>query len=90
MTVLCKSSASLIGPNVPSGEFCFCTLGFQVAYTDDPQVPYSPSPNLVDLTVTIPSIYDDAKFESVKQTAAAYLQLLIPFYIQTNINYIKA
>lgn len=61
-----------------------------LAYTDDPQVPYSPSPNLVDLTVTIPSIYDDAKFESVKQTAAAYLQLLIPFYIQTNINYKKA
>lgn len=90
MTVLCKKSASLIGPNVPNGEFCFCTLGFQVAYTDDPQVPYSPSPNLVDLTVTIPSIYDDAKFESVKQTAAAYLQLLIPFYIQTNINYKKA
>lgn len=90
MTVLCKSSASLTGPNVPNGEFCFCTLGFQVAYTDDPQVPYSPSPNLVDLTVTVPSIYDDAKFESVKQTAAAYLQLLIPFYIQTNINYIKA
>lgn len=90
MTVLCKNDASLTGPNVPNGEFCFCTLGFQVAYTDDPQVPYSPSPNLVDLTVTIPSIYDDAKFESVKQTAAAYLQLLIPFYIQTNINYIKA
>lgn len=90
MTVLSKNSASLTGPNVPNGEFCFCTLGFQVAYTDDPQVPYSPSPNLVDLTVTIPSIYDDAKFESVKQTAAAYLQLLIPFYIQTNINYIKA
>lgn len=60
------------------------------AATNDPQVPYSPSPNLVDLTVTVPSIYDDAKFESVKQTAAAYLQLLIPFYIQTNINYIKA
>lgn len=90
MTVLCKNTASLTGPNVPNGEFCFCTLGFQVAYTDDPQVPYSPSPNLVDLTVTVPSIYDDAKFESVKQTAAAYLQLLIPFYIQTNINYIKA
>lgn len=90
MTVLCKKSASLIGPNVPNGEFCFCTLGFQVACTDDPQVLYSPSPNLVDLTVTIPSIYDDAKFESVKQTAAAYLQLLIPFYIQTNINYKKA
>lgn len=90
MTVLCKNSALLTGPNVPNGEFCFCTLGFQVAYTDDPQVPYSPSPNLVDLTVTIPSIYDDAKFESVKQTAAAYLQLLIPFYIQTNINYKKA
>lgn len=90
MTVLCKNSTSLTGPNVPNGEFCFCTLGFQVAYTDDPQVPYSPSPNLVDLTVTIPSIYDDAKFESVKQTAAAYLQLLIPFYIQTNINYKKA
>lgn len=90
MTVLCKNSASLTGPNVPNGEFCFCTFGFQVAYTDDPQVPYSPSPNLVDLTVTIPSIYDDAKFESVKQTAAAYLQLLIPFYIQTNINYKKA
>lgn len=90
MTVLCKNSASLTGPNVPNGEFCFCTLGFQVAYTDDPQVLYSPSPNLVDLTVTIPSIYDDAKFESVKQTAAAYLQLLIPFYIQTNINYKKA
>ena len=90
MTALCKRSAPLAGPNVPNGEFCFCTLGFQVAYTDDPQVPYSPSPNLVDLTVTIPSIYDDAKFESVKQTAAAYLQLLIPFYIQTNINYKKA
>lgn len=90
MTVLYKNTASLTGPNVPNGEFCFCTLGFQVAYTDDPQVPYSPSPNLVDLTVTVPSIYDDAKFESVKQTAAAYLQLLIPFYIQTNINYIKA
>lgn len=90
MTVLSKNSASLTGPNVPNGEFCFCTLGFQVAYTDDPQVPYSPSPNLSDLTVTIPSIYDDAKFESVKQTAAAYLQLLIPFYIQTNINYKKA
>lgn len=90
MTVLCKNTASLTGPNVPNGEFCFCTLGFQVAYTDDPQVPYSPSPNLVDLTVTIPSVYDDAKFESVKQTAAAYLQLLIPFYIQTNINYKKA
>ena len=90
MTVLCKNFASLTGPNVPNGEFCFCTLGFQVAYTDDPQVPYSPLPNLVDLTVTIPSIYDDAKFESVKQTAAAYLQLLIPFYIQTNINYKKA
>lgn len=90
MTVLCKKTASLTGPNVPNGEFCFCTLGFQVAYTDDPQVPYSPSPNLVDLTVTIPSVYDDAKLESVKQTAAAYLQLLIPFYIQTNINYKKA
>lgn len=90
MTVLCKNTASLVGPNVPNGEFCFCTLGSQIAYTDDPQVPYSPSPNLVDLTVTIPSIYDDAKFESVKQTAAAYLQLLIPFYIQTNINYKKA
>lgn len=90
MTVLCKSTASLVSPNVPNGEFCFCTLGFQVAYTDDPQVLYSPSPNLVDLTVTIPSIYDDAKFESVKQTAAAYLQLLIPFYVQTNINYKKA
>lgn len=90
MTVLCKKSALLTDPNVPNGEFCFCTLGFQVAYTDDPQVSYSPSPNLVDLTVTIPSIYDDAKFESVKQTAAAYLQLLIPFYIQTNINYKKA
>lgn len=90
MTVLCKNMASLTGPNVPNGEFCFCTLGFQVAYTDDPQVPYSPSPNLVDLTVTIPSVYDDAKLESVKQTAAAYLQLLIPFYIQTNINYKKA
>lgn len=91
MTVLCKNTASsLTGLNVPNGEFCFCTLGFQVAYTDDPQVPYSPSPNLVDLTVTIPSVYDDAKFESVKQTAAAYLQLLIPFYIQTNINYKKA
>lgn len=90
MTVLCKNSASLAGPNTPNGEFCFCTLGFRIAYTDDPQVPYSPSPNLVDLTVTIPSIYDDAKFESVKQTAAAYLQLLIPFYIQTNINYKKA
>lgn len=90
MTVLCKNFASLTGPKTPNGEFCFCTLGFQVAYTDDPQVPYSPSPNLVDLTVTIPSIYDDAKFESVKQTAAAYLQLLIPFYIQTNINYKKA
>lgn len=90
MTVLCKNNASLTGPNVPNGEFCFCTFGFQVAYTDDPQVPYSPSPNLVDLTVTIPSVYDDAKFESVKQTAAAYLQLLIPFYIQTNINYKKA
>lgn len=90
MTVLCKNTASLTGPNVPNSEFCFCTLGFQVAYTDDPQVLYSPSPNLVDLTVTIPSIYDDAKFESVKQTAAAYLQLLIPFYIQTNINYKKA
>lgn len=89
-TVLCKNSASLIGPNVPNGEFCFCTLGFQVAYTDDPQVPYSPSPNLVDLTVTTPSVYDDAKFESVKQTAAAYLQLLMPFYVQTNINYKKA
>lgn len=90
MTVLSKNSASLTGPNVPNGEFCFCTFGFRVAYTDDPQVLYSPSPNLVDLTVTIPSIYDDAKFESVKQTAAAYLQLLIPFYIQTNINYKKA
>lgn len=90
MTVLCKNSASLTGPNVPNDEFCFCTLGFQVAYTDDPQVPYSPSPNLVDLTVTIPSVYDDAKFESVKQTAAAYLQLLMPFYVQTNINYKKA
>lgn len=90
MTVLCKNSVLLTGPNVPNGEFCFCTLGFQVAYTDDPQVPYSPSPNLVDLTVTIPSVYDDAKFESVKQTAAAYLQLLIPFYVQTNINYKKA
>lgn len=90
MTVLCKNTASLTGPNVPNGEFCFCTLGLQVAYTDDPQVLYSLSPNLVDLTVTVPSIYDDAKFESVKQTAAAYLQLLIPFYIQTNINYIKA
>lgn len=91
MTVLCKNTTSLTGPNVPNGEFCFCTFGFQVAYTDDPQVLYSPSPNLVDLTVTIPSVYDDdAKFESVKQTAAAYLQLLIPFYIQTNINYKKA
>lgn len=90
MTVLCKNTASLIGPNVPNGEFGFCTLGFQVAYTDDPQVPYSPSPNLVDLTVTVPSIYDYTKFESVKQTAAAYLQLLIPFYVQTSINYIKA
>lgn len=90
MTVLSKNSASLSGRCLPNGEFCFCTLGLQIAYTDDPQVPYSPSPNLVDLTVTIPSIYDDAKFESVKQTAAAYLQLLIPFYVQTNINYKKA
>lgn len=90
VTVLNKNDSSLKGSNAPNSEFCFCTLGFQIAYTDDPQVPYSPSPNLVDLTVTIPSIYDDAKFESVKQTAAAYLQLLIPFYIQTNINYKKA
>lgn len=88
LTILSHNSDFLLSWDGTGAEPLFPFDGS--AATNDPQVLYSPSPNLVDLTVAIPSVYDDAKFESVKQTAAAYLQLLIPFYIQTNINYKKA